>query len=67
MQEPKFCNKCGEKLLVSDKIGEYDVFTGDKVIVSKTFRCPHYNRLFGRLHYNIIMRFDIPDEVHVRH
>ena len=66
MGEPKFCNKCGEKLLVSDKIGEYDIYSGDKVITSKTFKCPHYNRLLGRKHFNVIVRFDI-DDVDMRH
>ena len=68
MKEPSFCSKCGKALLTSDKIGEYDVFTGDKVIVSKTFRCPDYNRLLGRFHYNITMRFDTTNEnIDMRH
>lgn len=62
-QEPKFCNKCGEILLVSDRIGEYDVFTGEKIIVSKTFKCPHYNRLLGRFHFNLTIKYDIADDI----
>lgn len=48
-KEPKFCRKCGEKLLVSAKISNYDAYTGDKRLASKTFKCPHYNRILDKV------------------
>ena len=49
VKEPRFCNICGEKLLVTVKISDFDIFTGEKRFASKTFRCPNYRRFLYRL------------------
>jgi hypothetical protein len=51
-KEPTFCNKCGEKLLVTRKIAEFDIYTGEQVLASKTFRCPRYLVFMPKRHFS---------------
>lgn len=66
MKEPRFCNICGEKLLVTVKISDFDIFTGEKRFASKTFRCPNYRRFLyrpNRRHYMETVAMKSPPEI----
>ena len=47
-KEPKFCNKCATVLSVILEIKEYDIYTGQEIVASKTFKCPNHGKVLGR-------------------
>lgn len=51
---PKFCNKCGRELLITEVNHEYDIYTGEPVSSTKKFVCPNYKKTIrgdGNGHY----------------
>jgi len=64
-KEPKFCDKCGEKLIVKIVIGGYDIYTGEEKVKSKRFTCPNYSSVMGRSngHYSVIISNKKPPQV----
>lgn len=60
MKKPKFCNKCATVLSVILEIKEYDIYTGEEIVASETFKCPNYGKVLGRVngHFLRVVRLD---------
>lgn len=58
---PKFCKVCGEPLLQSTDVAEYDTQTGEPVELNHLLYCPYYKEMWG---VGIYLAVTAPD---VRH